>query len=159
MQGNKELLEWTTIHRLCGQPVLLEVFTVEISGKVSYAWFSGMCAWFGSTNLLHRMPITKNNFRVYRVLGKGGFGLVYACQSKTTGKMYALKKLEKKRVKRRHGEKLALNEKQVLERVSSRFVVSISLPIILWQRGSCVGLSEVHFHYIMTGELGLCLPV
>lgn len=71
-----------------------------------------------------RMPITKNNFRVYRVLGKGGFGLVYACQSKTTGKMYALKKLEKKRVKRRHGEKLALNEKQVLERVSSRFVVS-----------------------------------
>ena len=75
-----------------------------------------------------RMPITKNNFRVYRVLGKGGFGLVYACQSKTTGKMYALKKLEKKRVKRRHGEKLALNEKQVLERVSSRFVVSLSPP-------------------------------
>ena len=72
------------------------------------------------------MPITKNYFRVYRVLGKGGFGLVYACQSKTTGKMYALKKLEKKRVKRRHGEKLALNEKQVLERVSSRFVVSVS---------------------------------
>lgn len=73
------------------------------------------------------MPITKNYFRVYRVLGKGGFGLVYACQSKTTGKMYALKKLEKKRVKRRHGEKLALNEKQVLERVSSRFVVSVSV--------------------------------
>ena len=73
-----------------------------------------------------RMPITKNYFRVYRVLGKGGFGLVHACQSKTTGKMYALKKLEKKRVKRRHGEKLALNEKQVLERVSSRFVVSFA---------------------------------
>ena len=70
------------------------------------------------------MPITKNHFRVYRVLGKGGFGLVHACQSKTTGKMYALKKLEKKRVKRRHGEKLALNEKQVLEKVTSRFVVS-----------------------------------
>lgn len=75
-------------------------------------------------DLLHRIPITKKHFRVYRVLGKGGFGLVYACQSKTTGKMYALKKLEKKRIKRRHGEKLALNEKQVLERVSSRFVVS-----------------------------------
>ena len=50
---------------------------------------------------------------------------VYACQSKTSGKMYALKKLEKKRVKKRKGEKLALNEKQVLEKVNSRFVVSI----------------------------------
>ena len=50
---------------------------------------------------------------------------VYACQSKTSGKMYALKKLEKKRVKKRKGEKLALNEKQVLEKVNSRFVVSM----------------------------------
>lgn len=83
--------------------------------------FFGVCQ---SPPPLYRMPITKNYFRVYRVLGKGGFGLVYACQSKITGKMYALKKLEKKRVKRRHGEKLALNEKQVLEKVSSRFVVS-----------------------------------
>ena len=71
-----------------------------------------------------RAPITKNSFRVYRVLGKGGFGLVHACQSKPTGKMYALKKLEKKRVKKRKGEKLALNEKVILEKVDSRFVVS-----------------------------------
>ena len=49
---------------------------------------------------------------------------VFACQSKTTGRMYALKKLEKKRVKKRHGEKLALNEKSILEKVNSRFVVS-----------------------------------
>ena len=71
-----------------------------------------------------RSPITKNSFRVYRVLGKGGFGLVHACQSKPTGKMYALKKLEKKRVKKRKGDKLALNEKVILEKVDSRFVVS-----------------------------------
>ena len=70
--------------------------------------------------------MTKNSFRVYRVLGKGGFGLVHACQSKPTGKMYALKKLEKKRVKKRKGEKLALNEKQILERVNSRFVVTLA---------------------------------
>jgi len=75
---------------------------------------------------LEKMPVTKNLFRVYRVLGKGGFGLVHACQSKSSGKMYALKKLEKKRVKKRKGEKLALNEKQILERVSSIFVVSLA---------------------------------
>lgn len=73
-----------------------------------------------------RAPITKTSFRVYRVLGKGGFGLVHACQSKPTGKMYALKKLEKKRVKKRKGDKLALNEKVILEKVDSRFVVSQS---------------------------------
>ena len=49
---------------------------------------------------------------------------MHACQSKPTGKMYALKKLEKKRVKKRKGEKLALNEKVILEKVDSRFVVS-----------------------------------
>lgn len=38
--------------------------------------------------------------------------------------MYACKKLEKKRIKKRKGESMALNEKQILERVNSRFVVS-----------------------------------
>ena len=48
---------------------------------------------------------------------------VCACQSRCTGKMYAMKKLEKKRVKRRKGEAMALNEKQILQKVNSRFVV------------------------------------
>ena len=37
--------------------------------------------------------------------------------------MYAMKKLEKKRVKKRKGESMALNEKQILEKVHSQFVV------------------------------------
>lgn len=116
--------------------------------------------------------MTKNTFRQYRVLGKGGFGevsgrlvpmrstldgygrpgppppparawlapicpcllwlQVCACQVRATGKMYACKKLEKKRIKKRKGEAMALNEKQILEKVNSRFVVStqgaLSLP-------------------------------
>ena len=48
---------------------------------------------------------------------------VCACQSKISGKMYAMKKLEKKRIKRRKGEAMALNEKQLLEKIDSRFVV------------------------------------
>lgn len=51
-----------------------------------------------------------------------------ACQVRATGKMYACKKLEKKRIKKRKGESMALNEKQILEKVNSRFVVSISSP-------------------------------
>jgi G protein-coupled receptor kinase len=70
---------------------------------------------------LERMPITKSTFRMYRVLGKGGFGEVCACQSRSTGRMYACKKLEKKRIKKRKGEMMALNEKQILQKVAHIF--------------------------------------
>lgn len=53
-----------------------------------------------------------------------GLSQVCACQVRATGKMYACKKLEKKRIKKRKGESMALNEKQILEKVNSRFVVS-----------------------------------
>ncbi|XP_055480076.1 G protein-coupled receptor kinase 4 isoform X3 [Psammomys obesus] len=75
---------------------------------------------------LERRPVTKNTFRQYRVLGKGGFGEVCACQVRSTGKMYACKKLEKKRIKKRKSEALALNEKKILEKLHSRFVVSLA---------------------------------
>ncbi|XP_006985629.1 G protein-coupled receptor kinase 4 isoform X1 [Peromyscus maniculatus bairdii] len=75
---------------------------------------------------LERQPVTKNTFRHYRVLGKGGFGEVCACQVRATGKMYACKKLEKKRIKKRKGETLAMNEKRILEKLHSRFVVSLA---------------------------------
>uniref|UniRef100_A0A673LDZ0 G protein-coupled receptor kinase n=1 Tax=Sinocyclocheilus rhinocerous TaxID=307959 RepID=A0A673LDZ0_9TELE len=76
--------------------------------------------------MLERQSITKDTFRQYRVLGKGGFGEVCACQVRATGKMYACKKLEKKRIKKRKGEAMAGNEKQILEKVNSRFVVSLA---------------------------------
>ncbi|XP_034068435.1 G protein-coupled receptor kinase 5 isoform X2 [Gymnodraco acuticeps] len=81
---------------------------------------------FMQWKMLERQPITKDTFRQYRVLGKGGFGEVCACQVRATGKMYACKKLEKKRIKKRKGESMALNEKQILEKVNSRFVVSLA---------------------------------
>lgn len=74
---------------------------------------------------LEKRNITKTHFRQYRVLGKGGFGEVCACQVRATGKLYACKRLEKKRIKKRHGEKMALNEKCILESINSRFVVTL----------------------------------
>ncbi|VDN03448.1 unnamed protein product [Thelazia callipaeda] len=75
---------------------------------------------------LEKRPVDKHTFRLYRVLGKGGFGEVCACQVRASGKMYALKKLEKKRVKKRHAEILSLNEKQILQKINSPFVVSLA---------------------------------
>lgn len=52
---------------------------------------------------LESQPVTEDWFMDFRVLGKGGFGEVHACQMKATGKMYANKKLNKKRLKKRKG--------------------------------------------------------
>ena len=52
--------------------------------------------------------------------GKGGFGEVCACQTRATGKMYACKKLEKKRIKKRKGESMVLSEKLILQKINSR---------------------------------------
>lgn len=75
---------------------------------------------------LERQPVTKHTFRMYRVLGKGGFGEVCACQVRATGKLYACKKLEKKRMKKRGGENMVFTEKKVLQKVNSNFVVSLA---------------------------------
>lgn len=40
--------------------------------------------------------------------------------------MYACKKLEKKRIKKRKGEAMVLIEKQILQRINSRFVVNLA---------------------------------
>uniref|UniRef100_A0A671MC46 G protein-coupled receptor kinase n=1 Tax=Sinocyclocheilus anshuiensis TaxID=1608454 RepID=A0A671MC46_9TELE len=103
-------------------------------------------------------PVTKNTFRQYRVLGKGGFGEVCACQVRATGKMYACKKLEKKRIKKRKGESMALNEKQILEKVNSRFVVSLAYAYET-KDALCLVLTlmnggDLKFHIYHMGEAG-----
>ncbi|XP_074148376.1 G protein-coupled receptor kinase 6 isoform X5 [Sminthopsis crassicaudata] len=148
---------------------------------------------------MERQPVTKNTFRQYRVLGKGGFGeppknqscacakvhgemhhtdlctengrrniaqmmenvwmsQVCACQVRATGKMYACKKLEKKRIKKRKGEAMALNEKQILERVNSRFVVSLAYAYET-KDALCLVLTlmnggDLKFHIYHMGEAG-----
>ncbi|KAF5891150.1 rhodopsin kinase-like [Clarias magur] len=52
---------------------------------------------------LEGQVVTEDWFMEFRVLGKGGFGEVHACQMKATGKMYANKKLNKKCLKKRKG--------------------------------------------------------
>lgn len=60
-----------------------------------------------------------NDFSVHRIIGRGGFGEVYGCRKADTGKMYAMKCLDKKRIKMKQGETLALNERTMLSLVST----------------------------------------
>ncbi|VTJ83725.1 Hypothetical predicted protein [Marmota monax] len=75
---------------------------------------------------LEAQPVGEDWFLDFRVLGKGGFGEVSACQMKATGKMYACKKLNKKRLKKRKGYQGAMVEKTILTKVHSRFIVSLA---------------------------------
>ncbi|XP_074898384.1 rhodopsin kinase GRK1 [Buteo buteo] len=75
---------------------------------------------------LEGQAVNAEAFVDFRVLGKGGFGEVCACQRRTTGKMYANKRLNKKRLKKRQGYEAALVEKRILARVHSRFIVSLA---------------------------------
>lgn len=63
--------------------------------------------------------LTMNDFSVLRIIGRGGFGEVYGCRKVDTGKMYAMKCLDKKRIKMKQGETLALNERTMLSLVST----------------------------------------
>lgn len=63
--------------------------------------------------------LTMNDFSVHRIIGRGGFGEVYGCRKADTGKMYAMKCLDKKRIKMKQGETLALNERIMLSAVST----------------------------------------
>ncbi|CAG5929092.1 unnamed protein product [Menidia menidia] len=125
VSGCRERLEQTPCKELfdeCAKIVRDYLSGAPFSSYQESMYFSRFLQW----KWLERQPVTKNTFRHYRVLGKGGFGEVCACQVRATGKMYACKKLEKKRVKKRKGEAMALNEKSILEKVNSSFVVSLA---------------------------------
>ncbi|XP_065378414.1 G protein-coupled receptor kinase 3 isoform X2 [Macaca fascicularis] len=78
--------------------------------------FTRFCQW---KNVELNIHLTMNEFSVHRIIGRGGFGEVYGCRKADTGKMYAMKCLDKKRIKMKQGETLALNERIMLSLVST----------------------------------------
>lgn len=78
--------------------------------------FTRFCQW---KNLELNINLSMNDFSVHRIIGRGGFGEVYGCRKADTGKMYAMKCLDKKRIKMKQGETLALNERIMLSLVST----------------------------------------
>ena len=78
--------------------------------------FTRFCQW---KNIELSITLSMNDFSVHRIIGRGGFGEVYGCRKADTGKMYAMKCLDKKRIKLKSGEQLALNERFILQLVSA----------------------------------------
>uniref|UniRef100_A0A7N6BJC6 G protein-coupled receptor kinase n=1 Tax=Anabas testudineus TaxID=64144 RepID=A0A7N6BJC6_ANATE len=92
-------------------PTLFQVKDLYFHDK-----FTRFCQW---KNVELNIHLTMNDFSVHRIIGRGGFGEVYGCRKADTGKMYAMKCLDKKRIKMKQGETLALNERIMLSLVST----------------------------------------
>ncbi|XP_072247854.1 rhodopsin kinase grk7-b [Leuresthes tenuis] len=106
-----------------------------------------------------RQKITDKYFYEFRTLGRGGFGEVCAVQVKYTGQMYACKKLDKSRLKKKGGERLALLEKHILEKVNSLFIVNLAyayenkthLCLVM----DLMSGGDLRFHIYELGERGI----
>eukprot|EP01084_Bolivina_argentea_P047384 87297_1 len=60
-----------------------------------------------------------------RMLGRGAFGSVNACKKKDTGRLYAMKQIEKRRVQATDSVHSLLAEKEFLSQMDSIFVTSL----------------------------------
>lgn len=69
--------------------------------------------------------INKDDFKEFRVLGRGAFGMVSFVQKKDTKAIYAMKAMSKKMVKAASNEKMVITEKRVLQSTNSPFVVNL----------------------------------
>ncbi|KAJ8945268.1 hypothetical protein NQ318_016690 [Aromia moschata] len=87
--------------------------------------YTRFCQWKNlELNIQRNVPsclISVDDERLQRAPDhrQGGFGEVYGCRKADTGKMYAMKCLDKKRIKMKQGETLALNERIMLSLVST----------------------------------------
>uniref|UniRef100_A0A672MH21 G protein-coupled receptor kinase n=1 Tax=Sinocyclocheilus grahami TaxID=75366 RepID=A0A672MH21_SINGR len=106
-----------------------------------------------------KQSISDKYFYEFRTLGKGGFGEVCAVQVKHTGHMYACKKLDKKRLKKKGGEKMALLEKKILEMVNSLFLVNLAYAFDttthLCMVMTLMNGGDLKYHIYHTGEIGI----
>lgn len=113
---------------------LKELFTPFLGSARIYLsnrpWgaFLGSSMWIRYCQWKHlelNMNISEMDFDVHRILGRGGFGEVFGCRKHDTGAMFAMKKLDKRRLKSKHQESSAVHERNVLAEMHSKFVTNL----------------------------------
>lgn len=69
--------------------------------------------------------MTLDHFRVFRVLGRGAFGAVSAVQKIDSHAIFAMKEMAKRQVKHQQSEWVCVNERKVLAKMKSPFVLNL----------------------------------
>jgi serine/threonine protein kinase len=76
--------------------------------------------------MLSEQKLVESDFAIFRKLGRGGFGAVYACKRMDTGRLYAMKVMNKRRLKEKKAFKVLKHERKILEKLDSPFLVCMS---------------------------------
>ena len=69
--------------------------------------------------------ITKNQFSYQYCVGKGGFGKVWRVAGKKNRQTYAMKEMSKARIITKRSVKSVMNEREILARLKSPFIVNM----------------------------------
>ena len=113
---------WDGLFDDCVSEVKLYLSRTPFEEFKNSMYFNRYLQW----KYVEQKPVTEKTFNMFRVLGKGGFGEVWACQTRNTGKMYANKRLEKLQIKKHKDNSMVLREKMILEKINSLFVVNVA---------------------------------
>jgi len=109
---------------------------------------------------LQRELPTTESFVTLRILGRGGFGAVSACKKVDTGRLYAMKVMDKRRIQSKRAESLVLNERAILAKTHSPFVVGLryafQTPTELMLVQDLMAGGDLAFHIAASPDR--CLP-
>mmetsp|Transcript_8145 Transcript_8145/g.11533 ORF Transcript_8145/g.11533 Transcript_8145/m.11533 type:complete len:583 (+) Transcript_8145:149-1897(+) len=72
-----------------------------------------------------KKKVNMDDFRIFRPLGRGAFGLVSVVQKTDTHAVYAMKEIIKKKIKKLRSEWMCINEMRVLAKMRSPFVLNL----------------------------------
>ncbi|KAJ3060659.1 hypothetical protein HDU98_003407, partial [Podochytrium sp. JEL0797] len=116
---------------------MLKIVTPMINGKVYDHWFRLMPRQWNEKirgdiriqlmyKTVARRPLTADDFAVLTLVGKGSFGKVMLVKKKDTGRVYAMKVLNKKDIVKRQEIVHTMSERNVLiNATKSPFLVSL----------------------------------
>lgn len=133
-----ELVQFINEHQTVGGGGILTEAPVHLLDKLDYIVFTYVNSrhfegfkssefyrkYFNFMTILSR-PVTEDDFTLFRVLGRGGFGVVNGCKKCQSGQLYAMKVLDRRRIKLKKSETLCMNERNILTMIDSKFVVCL----------------------------------
>jgi len=84
---------------------------------------------FIATNQLEIIDefIKPKDIKILKIIGTGSFGTVYLVQSIKSSQYYALKIINKDKIKSQSKKKYAVNERKILSNIQHQFIVSMKL--------------------------------
>eukprot|EP01040_Poterioochromonas_malhamensis_P008744 gene8744-9466_t len=127
--NGQKRLSFTTEKQILYELTVLDSLIFNIvkqQYEQSFRQSSELSLYYRIQYMIQSYTPKEEEFDFLRVLGRGGFGKVTAVRSCITGKLYALKIMNKKRIKLKRAIKMCISEKNILQLISaSPYIISL----------------------------------